>query len=335
MKIAFIGSTGHAGYALKTMRARAGFTLSGVASGPNAEDVGKLAGTLAKMGHEAKVFDDYRALLDQKPDVAVVACWFCDHAEVACEALSRGIAVYMDKPVSTTWEGLARLERAQEKSGSPLAAMFGIRYEPHFLTVKSIADSGALGDIRLLHGQKSYKMGSRGENFKQRALYGGTIPWVASHAVDWVRWLSGQEFVSVAAAHSCQHNQGHGEMEVSSACLYALTGGVIATVTADYFRPANAARHDDDRVRVTGTRGMVEVVNKRVFLETDDIAGRREMPQKPEGDAFGDFVDAIQGKNKPDVSARDSFAITRAVLAARDAADTGKTVAIADVGSAV
>ncbi len=37
-------------------------------------------------------------------------------------------------------------------------------------------EDGSIGEIRLLNTQKSYKLGRRGENYKSREVYGGTIP---------------------------------------------------------------------------------------------------------------------------------------------------------------
>lgn len=327
MNVVFIGSSGHVNYAFEAVKADPSLVVTGVAPGPTGgESAGRLQEMAAQVGQTPAVFSDYRRMLDElTPDVAVVAPWFCDNAAVAAEALRRGVAAYVEKPLSTTWEGLAALADAQEKTGAALTGMFGIRYEPWFLAAHQAAREGLLGDIRLLQGQKSYKMGTRGPLYLARETYGGTIPWVACHAVDWVRWLSGREFVSVAASHSTAANGGNGDMEATSAMLFTLTDGVIATVTADYLRPAAAARHDDDRVRVTGTAGTLEVVNRQVIYEP--FAGeRRTLPQPPAGQPFLDFVGSLRGGAPCLVSAKDALAVTAAVLKARDAADAGATL---------
>ena len=56
---------------------------------------------------------------------------------------------------------------------------------------------GTVGQIRLMNAQKSYKLGRRNEFYKIRSTYGGTIPWVGSHAIDWLYWFSGEKFESV------------------------------------------------------------------------------------------------------------------------------------------
>ena len=110
-------------------------------------------------------------------------------------------------------------------------------------------------------------MGTRPEFYSKRALFGGLIPWVAIHAVDWAMEIGGH-CQSVAASHSTRANRGNGEMEATSALLMELDNGVIATVTADFLRPTASARHDDDRLRVTGTQGMIEAIDGKVYSKT-------------------------------------------------------------------
>ena len=66
------------------------------------------------------------------------------------------------------------------------------------------------------------------------------IPWVGSHGVDWIRWFSDQEFLSVYASHSKKHNKNHGDLEVSALCHFNLSNEVFASLSIDYLRPNNA-----------------------------------------------------------------------------------------------
>lgn len=312
MKIVIIGAAGHHHLALDAMAINPHIALMGVAPGRPGEDVS----ALAKTG--APAFEDYRALLDgQNPDVAVVNPWFADAAGISIECLKRGIHVYSEKPLATTGEGLRQLEAAWRASGRALGGMFNYRYTPWFLAMKGAVDAGEIGPVRMAHGQKSYRLGVRPEFYKKRALMGGIIPWVAIHAIDWVlAFLGDCEWVS--AAHSADFNRGNGELEVSSALLMGMKGGGIGTVTADFLRPDGSARHDDDRLRLTGTKGMIEVVDGRVFLENE--APRRELTLPPPESAFLGFLAAIEN-GTAEQCARDALTATRVSLAARDSAD--------------
>lgn len=328
MKICIIGATGHYSYVLEGLNAAA---IVAIAPGSVGEDISKLHKRLEGDKFSLQVYDDYRRMLDEiKPDIAVVCCYFADQAKAAIEALRRGIHVFMDKPVATTFSDLDLLKKFYYNSGVHLAAMFGIRYKPWFLNAKKYVDNGAIGKIRLMNAQKSYKLRTRGENYKNRNIYGGTIPWVGSHAIDWLHWFSNEKFVSVYAAHSSLYNKEHGELEVSALCNFVMTNEVFGSVSIDYLRPSTAEEHDDDRIRIVGTEGIIEVRDKKIYLTNSFTSGTEEVTVPDfEADSmniFSDFLAQVRGEKKCMISAEDSFYVTEAALLARTSADENKEI---------
>lgn len=315
MRIAIIGAAGHHHLAFDAMARDPSIALVGVAPGRIEEDISPLAGRGA-------LFSDYRRMLDeQKPDVAVVNPWFADAAGISIECLGRGIHVYSEKPLATTPEDLNALDAAWRASGRALGGMFNYRYAPWLRAMEEAVGAGEIGSVRAAHGQKSYRLGVRPAFYQKRALMGGIIPWVAIHAIDWaLHFLGGCAWVS--ATHSARENRGNGELEVTSALLMGMEDGRIATVTADFLRPTGSARHDDDRLRLTGTRGMVEGIDGRVFLENE--APKRELPLPPSESAFLAFLSAIEA-GTAERFALDALEATRVALAARESADAGGT----------
>ena len=318
MRLAVIGVTGHVEYAVRTLAMRDDLELVGVAPGNPEENIHPFMDAIIKKGFCPKVYRSWREMLDEaRPDVVSVAPWFCYAAQISIECLRRGIHVYSEKPLATTMEELEELTGVWEQSGCSLDGMFGLRYTPWFLAVRKAVEDGEIGQVRLVHGQKSYKMGRRSPLYYRQELYGGILPWVGIHAMDWATQLGGS-CQWVKGLHSRQENRGHGELEVSSAALMELENGVIATVTADFFRPDGAARHDDDRLRVTGTKGMIEAVDGRVFLENEQPKRELILPEAPA--PMADFLDSI-GKERAKELARAALSVTRAALLARESAD--------------
>lgn len=318
MRLAIIGVTGHVEYAVRTLAMRDDLTLISVAAGNPEENLQGFVDSIRKRGFSPKVYGDWREMLDaERIDVAAVAPWFCYCADIAIECLKRGIHVYSEKPLATTIEKLDELTAVWEKSGCSLDGMFGLRYTGWFMAVRKAIEEGEIGEVRQLHGQKSYKLGRRGPLYHRQALYGGVLPWVGIHAMDWATQLGG-ECQWVQGLHSRRENRDHGELEVSSAALMGLKNGVIATVTADFLRPTGAARHDDDRLRVTGTKGMIEAYDGRVFLENE--LPRRELALPGEPAPMADFLDSI-GTERAKELARMALSVTRAAIMARESAD--------------
>jgi predicted dehydrogenase len=323
MKLALIGGSGHYHYVLSALAALPHVKLAAFAPGSNGEDLGKLRAALAGQSLAPSQYTDWQVMLDrEQPDLVAVNPHFGDHGAINAECLRRGIHLYAEKPLATTQDELATLEALWRASDVQLGAMFGIRYKPWFMAAWQAVQAGEIGAVQLMHAQKSYRLGTRPAFFCERQRFGGLIPWVGCHAIDWLRWFSGREFVSVSAMHSSAHNGGHGDLEASAACLFALEDGISATVNIDYLRPAAAPSHDDDRLRVVGSTGIVEVRGQEAWLLNAN--GMQALPLAVETSCFADFVRSIGSNHRCLVSGEDALRSTRASLIAREAADCGQ-----------
>lgn len=322
MKICLVGATGHLSYVFAGLALDGDDRIVGIAPGSVGEEVRVLAENEVVTAHAPEFFSDYHDMLDRlAPDLVVVACHFGDHAKVTLAAFARGCHVFSEKPLATENADLAAIKNAYENADVHFSAMHGMRYDPAFYTAHEAVRQGAIGKVRLLNGQKSYRLGKRPDFYRRRASYGGTIPWVGSHAIDWLAWFAPGEFRTVFAAHSSLHNQDLGDLEMSAHCLFTFADEVSGAVSIDYLRPATASTHGDDRLRVAGTEGVIEVRAERVFLINADAEGERELPAVCERQIFADFLKQIRGTGRCLVSAEDAFQVTQACLLARQAAD--------------
>jgi len=317
MKVCFIGCSGHYSYTFDILKSH---TVAGIAPGTNGEDMRPLINDLKRMDISFKSYDHYAQMLDEcRPDIAVINTWFGLSAPPVLAAVQRGIHVFTEKPVCTDMDNLLQIAGALKKTKTELCAMLGLRFDPWFLCMDRAVKDGAIGDIRLITGQKSYRMGSRPAFYSKRELFGGLIPWVAIHAIDWAYCVSGSRFQTVAACHSAKANHGCGDLEMTAACSFTMENDIIVSITADYLRPEKAPTHGDDRLRVAGTAGVIEAINGRVTLI--DGQGSRELPLPEPGNVFTAFVQKLHGEKNNSISAYDSLYTTAVALKARDAAD--------------
>ena len=316
LKVGIIGCAGHYGLALESADKYRSCDIAAVSAPSDGTDDASLRIVAAR--RNIPFYEDWREMLEkERLDIVEVDNRYDRHAAVSAECLEKGCGVYCEKPLATTLDDLEKLRTAWENSRQALGGMFNLRYSGWFLGVKQAIETGEIGRIRLIHGQKSYKFGTRPEFYKHRDQYGGMIPWVGIHALDWCLVLGGR-CRSVSALQSAKDNHGHGEIEMSAVIQMELDDEVFATVSADYYRPAGGARHDDDRIRVTGTQGMIEVIDGVAWLENDKPRRAISLPEP--GDAFGEFARAVMA-GKVDSFARDALESTRIALLAREAGD--------------
>lgn len=301
----------------------------GVSVASEFEAVDALRRYAAGKGFSIPYFPDWREmLLTVRPDIVAVDTVFSRHAEVTAFALEHGIHVFSEKPAATELSDLEKIRRAWEKSGAVLFSMLTARFDPWFYTARRLIDEGAVGDILMAGGQKSYKLGARPPFFQKRETYGGTIPWVAIHSIDQILWLTGKRCENVFARHSVQGNRVGGELEMTSLISMGLAGDVPAYVHADYCRPAHAPTHGDDRIRVAGTKGVLEVREDKVFLINESDTGEIPVPNQTPVPIFDGFLEVLEGSEDPLYRDCDGLYSTCVALSARESADTGRLISL-------
>jgi len=326
MKLAIIGSYGHTHIVLKSKALEGELELVAAARfGPDdtADYESWKPGGL-------KVYDDYRKMLDEaKPDLAAVFMPLYRNAEASIAAAEHGCHVISEKPLATTLEDLERLRRAAEQNSVVVVALHAMRAEPAFQAARQAVAAGKVGEPILASAQKSYPFAGRDDYYRKRETYGGSIPWQAIHAIDAVSYCTGKDYARVAAMHSNACHPTHPGMEDNGGLLFELAGGGHAVIWFDYLRPwpgAGKRPWGDDRLRIAGAEGVLEVAGGRRPVRLMTPAADEELPLPAPRDLVAEFVDAILGRGECVITPAESFRITEVALKARDAADAGKVL---------
>jgi predicted dehydrogenase len=329
LRVGLIGSIGHIRY-----------VLDGI---PELEDVELVAAAKAipeddltsVRKHEAfsdttRFYEDWRKMLDEeKIDIVTVCRPYPMNTEASIAALERHIHVVSEKPVATSLESLAKLEEAVENSDARMTAMMGMRFSPAFQAAKKAVDDGLIGKPALATGQKSYKFGTRPEFFRQRETYGGSILWVAVHAIDYVRWAAGVEYTQVAALHGNLIKTEYPGCEDNGGILFKLSNGGTGMVNLDYLRPSTSPTHGDDRLRIIGSDGVVEVTGcgeKAVLIQEGEAP--RDLPLMEAKNFFVDFVEELRGEGTHIIAPYEATYVARICLLARESADRNEILPI-------
>lgn len=273
-----------------------------------------------------KTYPSIEAMLGEfKPDVVYIGSVFAENGRLAARMLEQGFDVVAEKPLATDRETLERLRELTRSGERRVIAEFASRWGGPVEKVRELIQAGAIGEPVLVQAQKTYKFGNnRPDFYKERALFGGIIPWVAIHAIDYSAFCTGLRYEAVNATQGNRCFPDYAEMEDHAAMLFQMTGGVPAVITADFLRPPGAPTHSDNRLRVTGSAGgVVEMRDSDIFLINDE--GEHHWSCETT-EAHGvqrakDLVDAALGTGHSWLDTEQSLHMTEAALAAREAAD--------------
>ncbi len=138
---------------------RGSFTSAMTAKHPSARVVAfcdlvedRMRKTAKTIGVEnPRFYKDYQQLLASDIDAVIIATPVFLHAEHFEAALKSGKHIYIEKPASADVEGCKRIMKLADGADRRTNITFGFqrRYAPVYLKAKQMADSGAIGPIRL------------------------------------------------------------------------------------------------------------------------------------------------------------------------------------------
>jgi predicted dehydrogenase len=244
---------------------------------------------------------------------------FCNHQKISIECLKRNIHVMCEKPVAMDMEELEELKDVYSKSNAQFVGMHAMRYQPNFRAGYKALRAGLIGKPILINSQKSYAFSlQRPQFYKERKKFGSSLCWVAIHAIDWTYWMMGG-FENVFAAHTTEGNMGYDSCESSGIIAFKLKERGQGCINFDFLK-AQKDTIPQDRCRIAGENGVIEIYNQKAFIATHEQEAR-ELKLEPEESFFRAFIEEIRGEGKCLLNAEDTFEVTRLALLARDSAD--------------
>jgi len=248
----------------------------------------------------------------------------CNHnggraaAIVACA--TRKLDLIAEKPFAISRAQFQAVVAAVEKNRVHAGMLLPMRFDPPYLAMKQLVDSGEIGEVAQIDAQKSYQLDVRPDWQKHARTYGSTILWIGIHMIDLMTFTSGRSFTKTASFQGHVAHPELGDMQNATATIFRLDNGGTATLRMDYFRPASAKTHGDDRLRLAGTRGIVEYrEDSGVTVLTE--SGTRTLDRlPPRGSVFADFLAATYAGRPPALSWREILRANEWALAADEAA---------------
>jgi predicted dehydrogenase len=272
-------------------------------------------------------------MLDEESLHVVQVCTRPDlMPDLTSACIERGIAVMSEKPLAMDLATLTRLyEQALERDVLVLP-MHAMRSNKALATVSDVIRTGRVGSPLVSSHQKSYKWGhSRPDYYRSRQTFPGIAPWVGIHAFDWMVWMMGDAFTGVYGVEDMTARPTYAGCASQAGYVFEMRNGCVAVVSLDYLRPEAASSHGDERVRIAGSKGVVEsaLIEDRVTLITSD-QGLQSLTLVEVPYWYTTFVQAVVEETRPFMDMWEAFRITEIALKAQQSADTGKPVSLED-----
>ena len=320
IKIGMIGTDGHTGTILGDLPSIKNVKLVAYANHNN---------RIKNLPKEVKLYDNYEEMLEKEElDIVGVCLPYYLNAKASIALAKKKIHIITEKPIATTLEDLNTLLKAVIENKVRLTCLFDMRFSPSFQTVHKAVVEGKIGEPILITAQKSYKFGeSRPDFYKKAETYGGTIPWVGIHAIDYIHYTTRLDYSEVVAFQGNKDHPEYPGLEDYVGVLLRLSNNGTALINIDYLRPETAPTHGDDRLRIIGSEGVIEIkdLGERVELITSS-SKPVNLPLTEGKSLMGDFISELRGEGKHILLPEEPFEMTRVALIAHQSANQKRIV---------
>ena len=153
-------------------------------------------------GENLFVTTDYRTLLEQDLDAVVVGSPDWLHEEHACAALETGVAVFLEKPMDISIAGADHILQTAEDHDAKLFVGHNLRYMNLFVKMKSMIDSGLIGEVKAIWCRHFISYGGDAyfrDWHSERKHTNGLLLQKGVHDIDIMHWLAGRYTQKVSA----------------------------------------------------------------------------------------------------------------------------------------
>jgi len=212
-------------------------------------DEGKARAAAKQLGIP-RAYGSYEALLaDAEIDAIYNPLPNHLHVPWTIKAAEAGKHVLCEKPIALNADEARSLLAVRDRTGVQIGEAFMVRCHPQWLGVKSMVDSGRIGELRAVTGHFSYNNRDAANVRNVREWGGGGLLDIGCYPITLSRWLFGTEPDSVIAL--IERDPEFGTDRLASAMMRFPTGQATFTV-ATQLVPYQT-------MQLFGTRGRIGV----------------------------------------------------------------------------
>ena len=286
---------------------------------------------------------NYKEMIAKHPDLDLIAIATPSgvHAEIALYCINHGINLIIEKPMAMNMKDAEEIIRQGKEKGVKVCACHQNRFNVAVQKTKKALDEGRFG--KLSHGSIHIRW-NRDKSYYGQAPWrgtwtddGGCLMNQCIHGIDLLRWLMGNDVVSV---YGQTRQQVHLYLEAEDVGMAVVTfkNGAIATIegTTNVY-PKNLEETlylfgENGTVKIGGTStNNIDVWEFAVETEEDENnQGLKEETSNVYGNGhtslYADVIDAINNNREPYVDAVAGRNALEMVLAIYKSMKTGQPV---------
>ena len=172
------------------------------------------------------------------------------HHSVSLAALRAGKHVLCEKPLAMNATEAQDMVDVADAEGRCLVEAFMYRCHPVLAKVKSLIESGAIGELRQIRASFCFRLGTE-DNIRYNSAYGGgSLMDVGSYGINFSRFLAGE---SPSNCHVATIQHATGVDEVAEITLEYRHKKILSSVSC------GLSLQSDNTVFVAGTDGYLEI----------------------------------------------------------------------------
>jgi len=204
-------------------------------------------------------------------DAILLAVPHYDHTTIGIDALQNGIHVLTEKPISVHKADCERLIAAHTNKDLVFAAMFNQRTDPFYQRIRSVVQSGELGEIRRtaciatnwFRSEAYYSSGGWRATWAGEG--GGVLLNQCPHTLDLFQWICGMPTKIRAFCNFGKFHNIEVEDEVTAYLEYAngATGIFVATT---------GEAPGTSRLEIAGDRGKLVFENDKITFDRTEMS---------------------------------------------------------------
>ena len=281
-----------------------------------------LSGSIQAKKHsiENSTTDHKGILTDSEINTVLVTTQHGSHSMFVSEALESHKHVFVEKPLSTTWEGLERVEKALDKSKGWVTVGFNRRFAPLALELKKRLSPAPMNIIATMNAGfippevwvHDMKAG------------GGRIIGEACHFIDLCTYFTGSNVVEVCMNAMGPDSQANTD---NASILLRYENGSNAVI--NYFSNGSKT-YSKERIEVHQQNSTLVLDNWRKLtgFGVRGFSSKRSKQDKGHFNQFKQLLESVEKASGPTIPWEEVLNTSKATLAAVDSLIDGKWISI-------